>query len=247
MPEPIVTPAEETPQIPASEPKPAVPGASQVPAQEDKDKLVPITALHEEREKRQSLQAEIDALKKVAGQNVLFDIEGKPVSYQQPQVDNRQEQYRQEMDKLWETDPRKAVQAEIFAAMSWRDNQEAELDSQETKLSVKYPDYNSFRGEIRQYLRTLPLDQRGKAGVPEMAYYIVKGQKVDGIIAKTREQWEAEYRQKAASGELAQGMPGGAVSTPQYPTGNIVLTEDQKKAAAAFGIPESEYVKYMKR
>jgi len=257
MPDPII-PAAVTPQTPASAPvqapvKPVVTpvpvaaGASPVPAQEDKDKTVPITALHEEREKRQALQAEIEALKKVAGQNVLFDIEGKPVSYQQPQVDQRQEQFKQEMDKLWETDPRKAVQAEIMSAMTWRDNQEANLDAQESKLSAKYADYNNYRGEIRQYLRTLPLDQRGGPGIAEMAYYLVKGQKVDVIINQTREQWEADYRQKLANGDLAQGMPGGSVSAPFTPQGNVTLTEDQKKAAAAFGITEADYAKNMKR
>jgi phage I-like protein len=80
-----------------------------------------------------------------------------------------------------------------------------------------------------------------------MAYYIVKGQKVDGIIAQTKEQWEADYRQKLANGDLAQGMPGGSVSAPFVPQGNVTLTEDQKKAAAAFGITEADYVKNMKR
>lgn len=257
MPDPIpaaVSPQAPAPapaQAPAKQPEPPIAAKSAVvppvPAQEDKDKVVPITALHEEREKRQALQAEIDALKKIAGQNVLFDIEGKPVQIQQPQVDQRQEQFKQEMDKLWETDPRKAVQAEIMTAMTWRDRQDAALDEQETKLTSKYADYNNFRGEIRQFLRTLPLDQRANPGVAEMAYYIVKGQKVDGIIAQTREQWEAEYRQKLASGELAQGMPGGSVSAPFTPQGQVTLTEEQKQAARAFGIPESEYVKYMKR
>jgi hypothetical protein len=255
MPDPII-PAAVTPQTPASAPvqapvKPVVTpapvaGASLVPAQEDA-KVVPISALHEEREKRQALQAEIEALKKVAGQNVLFDIEGKPVSYQQPQVDQRQEQYKQEMDRLWETDPRKAVQSEIYAAMSWRDNQDAALDAQESKLTSKYADYNTYRPEIRQYLRTLPLEQRAGPGIAEMAYYIVKGQKVDGIIAQTREQWEADYRQKLANGDLAQGMPGGTGTAPFTPQGAVTLTEDQKKAAAAFGITEADYVKNMKR
>jgi len=234
----------QAPVKPPETPKPAaIPtGAPVVPPQEDK--MVPIAALHEEREKRQSLQAELESLRKIAGQNVLFDVDGKPVSYQQPQQ-APQVDYAAQMDKLWETDPRKAVQAEIYAAMTWRDNQDAMVDHQEEAVRQKFPDYSNYASEVRSYIRTLPIDQRGTRGVVELAYYVVKGQKVDNIISKTKEQLEAEWRQKAASGEMAQGLPGGSMSQLPSPTG-VVLSNEQKAACMALNISEADYIKHMK-
>lgn len=268
MPDPI-TPAAVPPQAPAPATTPAqapapqraaqaappdsqkpaavTPGAPQTPAQGEESKMVPITALHEEREKRQHLQAEMEALRRVAGQNVLFDINGNPVYNQQPQQQQPQHDVRAEIDKMWETDPRRAVQAEIYTAFSWRDQQDAIIDKQENTVATKYPDFDTYRSEVRQYIRTLPLEQRANNGVVEAAYYFVRGQKVDNIIAKSRESYEAELRAKFQSGELAQGMPGGSFSAPPTPQGAVTLTPEQKQAAVAFGIPESEYVKWMKR
>jgi hypothetical protein len=259
MPEPIVAkpaevatppaqPASATPP-PASKPgvtpapaapkagEPAVPGT--VPPQ-----MVPITALHEERERRQSLQAEIDALKKVAGQNVLFDINGHPVSAPQPAPP--QNDFAKQLDQLWETDPRKAVQAELMAALNWYDQINAAIDYQEGTLAQKYTDFNEYRTEVRQYVRSLPPDQRNRPGIVELAYYAVRGQKVDNIINKTRAEIEAEMIRKYQAGELAAGLPAGGVSTPPVVPGAVMLTPDQKNACAALGISEADYVKHMK-
>lgn len=261
MPEPI-TPAAATPQAPApaapvkpstpaqppvkpAEPtKPAsqTPGAPATPPAEE-NKTVPISALHEEREKRQQLQAELEALRKVAGQNVLFDINGNPVQVQQHQQQPQQD-YRQEIEKAWETDPKKAVQMEIFTAMAWRDQQEARIDAQEADIARKYPDFNVYRPEVRQYLRTVPLEQRANPGVVEMAYYVVRGQKVDSIIAKTREGLEAEYMAKMGAGQMGQALPGGTMGQIQAPQGAVTLTPDQKNACLALGISEADYVKF---
>jgi len=262
MPEPIA-PAAAPPQVPApatpvkpptpvqppvkpaETPKPAAPtsGAPATPPSEE-GKTVPISALHEEREKRQQLQAELEALRKVAGQNVLFDINGNPVQVQQQQQQPVQD-YRQEIEKAWETDPKKAVQMEIYTAMAWRDQQEAAIDAQEASVAGKYPDYNTYRPEVRQYLRSVPLEQRARPGVVEMAYYVVRGQKVDNIIAKTREQMEADYRARMGAGELGQGLPVGAMGQQPIVPGSVTLTPDQKNACLALGISEADYIKNM--
>ncbi len=258
MPEPIKvenpqapTPAKAAPVAPAQAPvkppetpKPAATptGASGVSPQEDK--MVPIAALHDEREKRQQLQAELEAMRKIAGQNVLFDVDGRPVSYQQPQQ-APQVDYAAQMEKLWETDPRKAVQAEIFAAMTWRDNQEAQVDAQMDAARGKFSDFSNYETEVRSYIRTLPIDQRGTRGVADLAYYVVKGQKVDNILSTTKERLENEWRQKVASGELAQGLPNGSMSQmPSQP--GVVLSEQQRAACMALGISEQDYIKHMK-
>jgi len=245
-PAPVNPPAPAQPPVkPAEPPKPAAltPGAPPAPANEE-SKVVPISALHEEREKRQALQQEVEALKRVAGQNMLFDINGNPV-YTQPQQQQQQYDPMKEIDKLWETDPRRAVQAEIYTAMSWRDRLEAQVDQQENHVVGKFPDANNYRSEIRTYIRSLPIEQRGNNGVYELAYYVVKGQKVDNIMAKTRQDIESEYQRKIQAGEFAGGLPPGGISQPPSPSG-LVLTDEQKRAADAMHMPHAEYAKHIK-
>jgi hypothetical protein len=238
-------PAAVPPAVPATPPvtpppaaKPA--GAAPAPAE---GATVPITALHEEREKRQQLQAQLESMKKIMSSGVLFDVNGNPVMQQQPQQ-QAAPQY-QEIEKLWETDPRKAVQAEIYAAMSWRDQVDAGVEQQALAVSEKNPDFNNFRPEVMTYLRTLPIEQRNKPGMIEAAYYFIKGQKVDNIVARTRQEWEAEYLRKLQAGELATMLPAGATGVPPTPQGAVTLTQDQKNAAAAMRIPEAEYAKWI--
>jgi len=206
--------------------------------------MVPITALHEERDKRQSLQAEIEVLKRVAGQNVLYDATGAPVA-QSPQVAPPQNDYAKQLDELWESDPRKAVQAELMAAINWYDKVNSDIDFQEGQLADKYADFNTYRTEVRRYVRTLPPEQRTKPGIVELAYYAIRGQKVDGIISKTKADIEAEMMRKYQAGELAAGLPPGGVSAPPAVPGAVALTPDQKNACLALGITEADYVKNM--
>jgi len=239
-PTPQATPASPAPGVQ----KPGEPAAT--PPQGGQ--TVPISALLEEREKRQSLQGQIEALKKVVGQNVLFDMEGKPIGYNQPMQQPQavqQQQYHQELEKLWETDPRKAVQTEIYTAMAWRDNQEAAVDNQENSVAQKYNDFDNYRSDVRQYIRTLPLEQRGQPGVVELAYYVIKGQKVDNLIAKTRETVEAEYRQRLASGQGISPLPTGSSGEPPASNPNT-LTDEEGRAADAMGVPREDYVRYKK-
>jgi len=238
------TPPPATPVAPPATPPPAAKpaGASPAPAQEGT--TVPITALHEEREKRQQLQAQVEAMKRIMGNNVLFDSQGNPVMQQQQQQQQVQP-FQQELEKLWETDPRKAVQAEIYQAMAWRDHVDAQVEQQAGEVSVKNTDFNNFRPEVMTYLRTLPIEQRSRPGMVEAAYYFIKGQKMDNIVARTKQEWEAEYLRRMQAGEFASALPSGAFSQPPAPQGTITLTEDQKKAASAMRIPEAEYVKYM--
>ena len=240
-------PAAQVPPAPAAQVPPVTPspaakaGVPPAPAQEGT--TVPITALHEERTKRQELQAQLDAMKKVMSNNVLFDMNGNPVMQQQQQAP--QQNYQQEMDKLWETDPRKAVQAEIYQAMAWRDKVDSDVESQANEVSNKYVDFNTVRSEVMNYVRTLPLEGRGRPGIIEAAYYFIRGQKVDNIIAQKQREMESEYMRKFQAGELATMLPPGAGSLPPVQQGAVMLTPEQKNAAAAMRIPEAEYAKWM--
>ena len=256
MPDPIVTPAAAPQQAPApakppvQAPAPVAPvtpppaakaGVPPAPAQEG---MVPITALHEERQKRQEMQAQLDAMKKVMSNNVLFDMNGNPVMQQQQQQ-APQQNYQQEMEKLWESDPRKAVQAEIYQAMAWRDRVDADVEGQASEVANKYPDFNNVRPEVMNYIRTMPLEQRSKPGIIEAAYYFIRGQRVDNIVAQKQKEMEAEYFRKFQAGELASMLPPGSMSAPSSPQGAVTLTPDQKNAAAAMRIPEAEYAKWI--
>jgi len=73
----------------------------------------------------------------------------------------------------------------------------------------------------------------------------VRGQKVDSIIARTRETIEADYRARMGAGELGQGLPLGSMGQPPVVPGTVTLTQDQKQACMALGISEADYVKNM--
>lgn len=244
-PKPVAAPPPVKPAQPAPPPaalKPGVPPAPGVSG-DDTSKMVPISALHEEREKRQSLQAELEAMRKVAGPQMLFDINGNPVAQQQHQAAPQVNPVQMELDKLWDSDPRKAVQLEINLAMNWYDQVNSNLDRQEAELASKNPDFNNFRNEVRGYVRSLPPDQRANPGVVELAYYVVRGQKVDSIIERER----AEMLRKIQAGESVGSLPPGSAVVPAVPAGQVQLTQDQKQACLALGISEEEYTKWMNK
>jgi uridylate kinase len=198
--------------------------------------MVPITALHEERDKRQLAQQELEGLRA----RMAANVQPTPPPQQQQISD-----VAKELDRLWETEPRKAVQAEIYTAMTWRDNLDTIVDLQVSDLSAKYPEASAYTNEVRQYIRSLPLNQRGNPGVAEFAYYVVRGQKVDSIINKTRETTEQELMRRMQEGTLASSgsLPGtvsGGGSTP----GAVTITDEERRVADAMGMTEADYVKH---
>lgn len=242
MPEPVKVavppPASATP-APAAVPPAAAPVTPKVtvtpaPAAAPGAQTVPLPELLEERNKRQALeksvqdmQAELAAMKKVAP---------SPAPAAQPQ-----DEYRKQLDHLWETDPRKAVQAEIMTAMTWYDTVQAQIDTQEHNLSTKYPDYNNFRTEIRGYVRSLPIEQRMRDGVVELAYYAVKGQRVDSTLDSMRQQWEQEFLRKLQAGEITN-VPAGTVTMPPV-IPQVQATDEEKAVAAAMNMSIDDYLK----
>lgn len=239
-PAPSVTPpTPATPPVAGGTPK-ATPAPAVVPGVTPPAALpagtVPLSALQEERDRRQALAAEVENLKQLVTQ-----ISGRPNQNQYAAPDNAA--FQQQMEHLWETDPKKAVQTEILAAMTWYDRVNADVDYQEDQVSTKYPDFNNYRSEIRGYLRQMPPDQRAKPGVVELAYYAVKGQKVDQIIAANN----AELLRKIQAGEAVQGFGGGTFSAPVVPQGAVTLTDEQRRVAQAMHMSEADYIKNMSR
>ena len=148
MPDPIVDVKPAAPVVAAS-PAPAsvaqpTPAAAPKPGESSKDvkqeSLVPLPALQEERSKRQALEAEVAELKRMVT---------APQYQQTPQ--QVQPDPKAELEKLWENDPRKAIQVEIMYAMDWRDRIDASLEVQADQMARKYPDFNNSENPIRAF------------------------------------------------------------------------------------------------
>lgn len=234
---PAVAPtAKPTPasSVPPAAVRPAAPiPASPAPAQSAQ--TVPLPELLEERTKRQGLEKQMQDM-----QNELLAMKRvAPAPIQQ----QPQDEYRKQLEQLWETDPRKAVQTEIMAAMSWYDGVQYKIDSQEHSLSAKYSDFNGYRNEVRSYVRSLPIEQRQQDGIVELAYYAVKGQKSDDIMGTMRKQWEAEFFSKLQSGEISAVPPSGAVTAPYVPT-TVLATDEEKRVAEIMGMSVEDYLKH---
>lgn len=209
--------------------KPAVSGTP-APAAPQAGGMVPLAALQEERERRQSLQAEIDQLK-----SRVSTMQAPQQQYQQqPQapVD-----HTAELNRLWETDPRRAVQVEIMMAAQWQDNINAQVDGEAEALAQKYKDFNNFRGETMRYIRSLPLEQRARPGIVEMAYTLARGQSVDQIIEQQRQQLQQQFMQNPAMFQ----MPAGTGATPPPTQQNTGLTDEQINVARMMKLTPEAY------
>lgn len=244
----------QAPAMPASgTPAPAEPPVSSAPADGNQtgEKVVPIAALHDERTKRQeaqaqlsSLQAEIAALKAgftAPAPGMTPGMPGMaPQQYQQPPQQDPLAQVWE--SNLWDTDPKKAVrssvQAEIMTALSWYDSQHQAVAQQEAKTMKDHTDYGQYKERVDQYLRNIPLEQRGRPGVVEMAYFAVKGQYTDQILTKQ----QSDLIERIRKGEMVQGLTPGAF-TPAPPAANAgaQLTEDQLKTAAMMNLTPEQY------
>jgi len=206
---------------------------------ETEPKEVPITALHEERDKRQALQAKLDLL--TQSLNVTFDAYGNPIVPQQqtvtPDTNVQQSQFAQELDKMWEEDPRKAVQMEMNAALTWYDGVSASVEDQREEARDKHKDYGTYAKSVNTYIRRLPPAQRSQPGIVEMAYWLVKGQNIDGVLANQA----AQNTVRVSAAGQATGMGAGTASGSAAPAGRIQLTPDQMKVAEAMNLTPEQY------
>lgn len=239
---PVQTASQE-PAKPVQPPAQAVPPAA-APSKSDvklAPGTVPIEALHEERTARQQLQAESQQLQaEIAQLKSQMSQVQQSTSQSQVQVNPRKE-----LEQLWDTDPRKAVQVEIMYAMDWRDRVDSGLEVQADQLATKYPDFNNYRGTTLNYVRNLPLNQRGTPGILEAAYYMVRGQNVDTLLQAR----ESELMEKYRKGEITAAQlqnPAGAFSTVPSSSQGITLTEEQLRVAEMMGMTPESYASQIK-
>jgi len=246
MPDPIkatevppasVAPA-AVPPVAGTPPVAAKPAVTPPPAKSE-GTTVPLPELMEERNKRQALEKTVQDLQTELG--AMRRVAPAPAPVQTAQHDD----VRKQIDQLWESDPRKAVQAEIMTAMTWYDQVQASIDAQEHTLAQKHPDFNTVRTEVRSYVRALPIEQRMRDGIVDLAYYAVKGQRFDTTFEDMKKQWEADFLRRLNAGEITN-VPSGTVSAPP-PITTMQATDEERKVADAMGMNVDDYLKHKRR
>jgi len=251
VPAPGVAGASPATQVPPAQPGAVKPGSAQTPATPGSatpaagqppvtptpgapQGMVPLAALHEERGKRQQLQSELDGLKATVDQ-----LRASPPQQTQPSQQPQQSggYTPEQIEKLWEEDPKQAVRAEMYTAFTWYDQVNAQLDFQADQLAVKYPDFGNFRSATMNYMRSMPLAQRNPAQL-EQAYFMVRGQQFDTVLKAREAELMARFNAPANFQSPTSGAfgPGGGA-----PAGTVTLTPEQVNAAAAMGMSPEEY------
>ena len=250
-----VTGTVETQQVdtPAAAPAAEAGGSSQTDV--NTPKQVPLAALQEERNTNRELRAEIEALKRVVGSTSGIPTGGQPgqlgpgfqqgnpnVIQAQPMETQQAPQIsKEELDRMWMEDPRKAMQTEMGLALNWYDKMNAQVDSQEEHLARTFKDFDTYRADVRKYIRQLPPEQRSKPGVVELAYYVVRGQSVE----KTVQQQRDDIVNKIKAGESVQGVGPGTSSSSRVTT-PAQISADEARVASKMGMTPEEYLKHKK-
>jgi len=248
----------QTPPPPAAGAVPPAPVAAQAaapvkPAEQTGQKFVPISAMHEERDRRQAAEAKFSEL-----QTKVADMEARYSQYQQPQPQQQpmypfqqqpQQQWtpyqaapqpiKEQIDALWQEDIRKGFQAEMMAMMQYRDHVAAKVDQEADMLKGKASDFGNYESKVRSYIRQLPLDAQAQPNIVQAAYLMMRGQDTDNIL-KTR---EAELMRKYQGGAGAAGL-NGTFGNPAPAEGNNTLSQDELLAAQAQGMTPEEYLKW---
>lgn len=241
---PAASPAQPAPSAPAGQaatPAPAPAAQPQVPPVQGvkPDSMVPLSALHEERNKRQALAAELDQLRVT-----VESLKSQPQQHQQApqqQVPEHGGPTNEQIEKLWEEDPKQAVRTEIMMAFNWYDQMSSQMEQVADQIANQNPDFNLIRGQVMNYVRSLPLERRNAQAV-QQAYFTIRGQNVDTIL----KQREAEMLAKM---QIPAGfqMPNGITPpSPSSPGGSVSLTQDQINVAEMMGLTPEQYASQIK-
>jgi len=215
-------------------------GGATPPAQNsDGSKQVPIAELHREREKRQGLQAELDQLKEQMNQLRFGEFQPGQQQQRQP-IPQQAPDPVQQLEQLWDQNPRTAVQTEIQMALDWYDRVNNEVNAQVDNALQKHADFKDFQHHVRAWVNRLPAAQRAKPGIVELAYHAIKGQNIDALLKKAQE----EAIQKYKAGDFGTPPDGGGLPPSGGGQGN--LNDQQRAAAAAMGVSEEDYFKNLK-
>ena len=237
----------------AASPAPAQGAAPAKPAEQPGQKFVPITALHEERDRRQAseakyseLQSEIEILRNAQNQYP------QQQPYQQQPYNPYQQQapmqtpyqmapqpIKEQIDALWQEDIRKGFQAEMMAMMQYRDHVSSKVDQEAESLKGKAPDFSTYEGKVRSYIRSLPMEAQAQPNIVQAAYLMMRGQDTDNILKAK----EAELIRKYQGGAGAAGLTG-TFGAPSQPAESNTLSQDELLAAQAQGMTPEEYLKW---
>jgi hypothetical protein len=238
----------------AASPAPAQGAAPAKPAEPQGQKFVPISAMHEERDRRQAaeakyteLQSEIQSLKAMVSQYQP----GQPPQqqfqpFQQPQnpfatpyQQAAPQPIREQIDALWEQDVRKGFQAEMMAMMQYQNQVAAKVEQEADFIRSKAPDFSNYESKVKSYIRTLPLEHQAQPNIVQAAYLMMRGQDTDNIIKAK----EAEMMKRYQGGAAAAGM-NGTFGAPQPASDGTTLSQEELSAAQAMGMKPEEYLKW---
>jgi len=252
MPDPIKGNPNPAPGTPAENPNPnppapakgdPTPPASGKPG--EPNPTVPLSALHESREQTRTIKEEVDKLKSVlANVHQQYGITpanpnpATPVYGPSPTMQNN----ARALEDMWDENPRDAMRTELSMALSYYDETQSILDAQEFEAAKKYPDFETYRSQIKRYVRMVKPDQRRNPGTVDTAYFLAKGQNTDGIKQAAID----DIIRKIKAGEVVQGIEGASAS-PQAPPAVLKPTADQINAAAVMGMPIEDYLKNVKK
>lgn len=206
---------------------------SQGKGAEPQGKVVPIHVMHEERAARQAAEQRLGELEKQ-----MQELRTMRQPTHQPEPERNPSN---DLEELWQTDARKATQTEILMAMDWRDRVLSKESNEFDTARNSYADFNKYEGKVRQYISSIPMGQRGKDGLVESAYFMLRGQDVDNIIKSREEELARKYSQMGA----AASLPGGA-SSAGFGVSEDKLTDEEIRVAAAMGMKPEEYAQHKK-
>jgi len=230
------------------------PGQAGATKPDQKEGYVPLPALQEERERVRELKEQLANLTSVVQEmqnrganNSMYP----PQQYPQQQMMPRQNQnfypaqsfqnpisMQQQAEQMWEDDPVKATAWMVEAGIQNYDSVQRIVDHQKAQVMAKYKDYANYATDIDNYVRALPPSQRAQQGIIDMAYFLVKGQKVDNLT----QQAQKDLLDKMRRGESVEGVRG--TYTAPVNTENQTLTPEEQNAAMAMGLKPEEYMQY---
>lgn len=237
---------------------PAQGAAPAKPAEQPGQKFVPISAMHEERDRRQAaeakygeLQHEIDSLKNLINQyqppqgampyqqQPQYQAPYQPQGSYNPAYQQAPMPVKEQIDALWQEDIRKGFQAEMMAMMQYRDQVAAKVDQEAETLKTRASDFVNYEGKVRSYIRSLPFEAQAQPNIVQAAYLMMRGQDADNLV-KAKEQ---ELIRKYQGGAAAAGL-GGTFGAPSQPAEANTLSQEELMAAQAQGMTPEEYLKW---
>lgn len=143
-----------------------------------------------------------------------------------------------QIDELWDTDQRKAMETTMASGFEWYDKMNRQINSEKNTLRrdpSAGKQFGELEGEVDNYLNKVPIQDRGKPGVVKVAFNMVRGAHIDEYIKKAKE----DVSQSALDKESLQ-TPSGSVKLGGK---TVQLTKDELTIAAKGGITPEDYAR----